>query len=411
MNYRRLKYACYTANISMSVVATLSPILFLTFRNLYDISYSLLGLLILINFVTQLFIDLIFSFFSHKFNIAKTVTFMPAFTIAGLIIYSVFPLLFPHAAYSGLVIGTILFSMSAGLCEVLLSPVIASIPAENPEREMSNLHASYAWGVVFVVIFSTLFLLVAGKENWHWLALLLALIPTCSFLLFLGTKIPKFETPSRVSGVLSHIKNKTLWLCILMIFFGGASELAMTQWSSSFMEQALGIPKVWGDILGVAFFSIMLGTGRSLYAKFGRNITRVLLFGIIGAALCYFTVAVSNHPFFALLACAFTGLCTSMLWPGCLIVATDRIPSGDVFIYALMAAGGDLGASIAPQLIGIVTDIAIKHPSILTLAQNINATPEQLGLKLGMFVGLLFPLLAIPLYFYIHQTTKKVQKS
>ena len=49
--YTRLKLACYTTNVSMSVVGNLSPILFLTFHNLYDISYSLLGLLILYNII------------------------------------------------------------------------------------------------------------------------------------------------------------------------------------------------------------------------------------------------------------------------------------------------------------------------------------------------------------------------
>ena len=68
-NYKRVKLACYTTNVTMSVIGNLSPLLFLTFRSLYDISYSLLGLLILINFCTQLCVDLIFSFFSHKFNI------------------------------------------------------------------------------------------------------------------------------------------------------------------------------------------------------------------------------------------------------------------------------------------------------------------------------------------------------
>ena len=72
-DYKRLKYACYTTNVSMSVVGNISPILFLTFHNLYGISYSLLGLLVLINFITQLSIDLIFSFFSHKFNIPLAV--------------------------------------------------------------------------------------------------------------------------------------------------------------------------------------------------------------------------------------------------------------------------------------------------------------------------------------------------
>ena len=84
MNYTRLKWACYTTNLSMSVVGNLSPVLFLTFRSLYGISYSLLGLLVLINFVTQLTIDLIISFFSHRFHIPKTVKLIPLIAMLGL---------------------------------------------------------------------------------------------------------------------------------------------------------------------------------------------------------------------------------------------------------------------------------------------------------------------------------------
>lgn len=408
--YSRVKYACYTTNISMSVVTNISPLLFLTFRNLYHISYTLLGLLILINFVTQLLVDLIFSFFSHKFNIAKTVMFTPALTTMGLLVYALWPCFFPQTAYVGIILGTLIFSASAGLCEVLISPVIAAIPSENPEREMSNLHASYAWGVVFVAIFSTLFLLLTGTNNWYWLALILALIPACSFLLFLGADIPELQTPGRVSGVLKQMKSKKLWLFVLMIFFGGASEVSMAQWSSSFMEQALGIPKALGDIFGVALFSAMLGLGRSLYGKHGKHITKILSLGMIGATSCYLIVAISNHPIIGLLACSLTGLCVSMLWPGSLIVATEHFPHAGVFIFALMAAGGDLGASVAPQLIGVVTDIAIRHPSITELARQLTLTPEQLGMKLGMLVGMAFPFMAIPLYLHMHKITKKLPK-
>ena len=35
---RRLKLACYTGNATMSAVASLSPVLFLTFRSLYGFS-------------------------------------------------------------------------------------------------------------------------------------------------------------------------------------------------------------------------------------------------------------------------------------------------------------------------------------------------------------------------------------
>ena len=47
MQEKRLRLACYTANLTMSLVGALSPLLFLTFREMYGISYSLLGLLVL----------------------------------------------------------------------------------------------------------------------------------------------------------------------------------------------------------------------------------------------------------------------------------------------------------------------------------------------------------------------------
>jgi len=404
--YTRLKLACYTTNVSMSVVGNLSPILFLTFHNLYDISYSLLGLLVLVNFFTQLTIDLIFSFFSHKFNIPLSVKITPCLTVIGLFIYAVWPYLFPDMVYAGLVIGTIIFSCSGGLAEVLISPVIAAIPADDPDREMSRLHSVYAWGVVGVIFIATLFLLFFGQQYWQILALLFVLIPLSSCILFSTVTIPAMETQEKVSGVLRFLKTKALWLCVGAIFLGGAAECTMAQWASGYLEQALGIPKVWGDICGVALFSVMLGLGRTLYSKIGRNIGRVLLLGAIGASVCYLTAALINVPIIGLLACGFTGFCVSMLWPGSLIVASDRIPDGGVFIFAMMAAGGDLGASVGPQLIGLVTDAAIASPVLSAFAADISLAPEQLGMKLGMLIGALFPIFAIPIYFRIYKTAQ-----
>ena len=161
---KRLKYACYSTNMTMSVVGNLSPILFLTFRSLYGISYSLLGLLVLINFCTQLAVDLIFSFFSHKFNIPKTVKTIPLIAILGFLVYAVWPFFAPESVYTGLVIGTVIFSAASGLNEVLISPVFATIPSKDPDREMSKLHSVYAWGVVLVIVVSTLFLFFVGNK-------------------------------------------------------------------------------------------------------------------------------------------------------------------------------------------------------------------------------------------------------
>lgn len=404
--HKRVKYACYATNLGMSVVGNLSPVLFLTFRSLYGISYSLLGLLVLINFVTQLVVDLIFSFFSHKFNIQKAVKVTPLLTAAGLLIFALWPFFFRDSVYLGLVIGTIIFSASGGFVEVLLTPVIAALPADDPEREMSKLHSVYAWGTVAVILISTLFLLLVGAEHWQWLALLFMLVPLCSCLLFAGAKIPPLETGEQISDVFVFLKNKTLWIFVAAIFLGGASECTMAQWSSSYLEQALGIPKVWGDIFGVALFALMLGLGRTLYAKYGKNILKILLLSSAGASLCYLTAAVSFNAVIGLIACGLTGFCTAMLWPGSLIAVSDRFPSGGVFLFAMMAAGGDLGASVGPQLVGIITDAALKAPGAVAAAGNLGLSPEQFGMKLGMLVGMLFPLGATAVYFFIRRAGK-----
>lgn len=405
-NYGRLKAACYTSNISMAVVGNLPPVLFLTFREMYGISYSLLGLLVLINFVTQLVIDLLFSFFSHRFNLARVVKLTPVLTVIGLLIYILLPMLLVEHVYLCLVLGTLIFSASAGLVEVLISPVIAAIPAENPDREMSKLHSVYAWGVVGVISLATIYILCFGRENWQWLMLGMTAIPMTSVILFHGAKIPNMETPKEASGVLKQLRNKVLWTGVLAIFLGGAAECTMAQWASGYLEMSMGIDKVWGDLFGVVAFALMLGLGRTLYAKKGNCIGSILVLGAVGATVCYLVAAMTPVPILGLIACGLTGLCVSMLWPGNLIAATERIPAGGVLLYAMMAAGGDLGASVGPQLVGSLTDFAITNPTLMSLAETLKMSPEQFGMRMGILVGALFPLMAIPLYLHIKKATE-----
>ncbi len=404
---KRLKLACYSANVTMAAVSNMSPLLFLTFREEYGISYSLLGTLVLVNFCTQLIIDLIFSFFSHKFNIALTVRIMPVISVFGLLLYAASPLIFGDFIYLGLALGTAIFSVATGLAEVLVSPLIAAVPSDNPDREMSKLHSVYAWGVVGVVIFVTFFLLLFGQKNWQLVPLFIALIPLTSAILFMTSKVPVLETPEKTAGAFKFLKNSGVWLCVFAIFLGGAAECTMAQWASGYIEASLGLPKICGDIFGVALFALTLGVGRTLYARLGKNTARVLFLGALGAAVCYIIAALSPIPVIGLIACALTGFCTSMLWPGNLIVASDRFPAGGVLIYALMAAGGDLGASLSPQLVGIAADASMKIPALVSLAEKLSLSSDALGMKAGMLIGALFPIAAIFVYSRFLKSAKR----
>lgn len=402
--YKRAKLGCYATGACMSVAANLSPLLFITFRESYGISYSLLGLLVLVNFCTQLLVDLIFSFYSHKFNIKLTVKSIPYITITGLVVFALAPYIFPSNVFLGLLIGTLIFSASAGLSEVLMSPVIAAMPSKNPERDMSMLHSIYAWGVVAVILISTLFLNIFDSSAWPVLALIFTLVPLTAAVFYAGAELPDMKTPDKTLSAIKQLKNRQLWLCIFAIFLGGAAECTMSQWSSGYLEAALGIPKAIGDIFGVALFGLTLGLGRTLYAKRGKNIERVLLLSAIGASICYLVAVFSPIAAIGLVAAALTGFATAMLWPGSLILAEKRIPVTGVFVYAMMASGGDLGASVVPQLLGIVTDKVAASEFAKNLATTLSLTAEQIGMRAGMLIAAICPIIAIFVFLYILKT-------
>ena len=379
---------------------------------MYGISYTLLGTLVLVNFCTQLGIDLIFTAFSKKFNVQIVVKVMPLITSLGLFIYAIFPMLFPSVAYVGLLLGTVIFSVSAGLSEVLLSPMIAAIPSENPQRDMSLLHSLYAFGVFTVVVISTLFLKLFGTENWMYLTMFFAVLPIIAAVLFMLSPMPDMSKTEN-GACMEKTKRRTLAtvLCAACIFFGSCAENVMSNWVSSYMENALHIDKAVGDILGVAAFAILLGLTRIAYAKFGKNIMWVLLIGMIGAAACYLTAGLSTSVILAFIACILTGMFTGMLWPGSLIMLEENVDGPSVGAYALMAASGDLGASVAPQLMGIVVDNVAASTFGAEMGAKLGMTAEQVGLKAGMLVSAIFPIFGIAIVLVIMRYFKKEKKS
>ena len=408
--YKKTKLACSFAYLSTSSVFSLPPMLFMTFHNMYGISFTLLGTLVLINFCTQLLIDLVFSFFSKHFNIKKTVRAMPVITTIGLCIYALSPFVFRSNVYIGLVLGTIIFSVSAGLAEVLLSPVVAAIPGST-DKDMSFLHSLYAWGVMSVVGISTLFFSIFGKENWMYLTLFWAAFPLVSCTAFCLAPFPQMDISHNENKASQKSRGMGMLLCVGCIFFGSAAENSMTNWISSYMESALQIPKAVGDVVGMAVFAVLLGLGRVLYSKYGKNISNVLLAGMAGSVVCYLVAGLSDNVILSFLACILTGMCTSMLWPGTLILMEEKIPAPGVAAYALMAAGGDFGASVAPQLIGVVVDKVAESEAALSLGTTLSMSVEQISMKAGMLVAAIFPIIGVFLLLFIRRYFNKTKIS
>lgn len=405
--YRLTKYACYAMSGSMAIVSAVSPLLFVTFRQLYGISYTLLGFLVVVNFCTQLTVDLIFTFFSKRFNLNFIIKSMPVLAFVGLWVYAILPMVFPQSAYLYIAIGTVIFSGAAGLAEVLCSPIVAAIPAENPEREMSKLHSSYAWGLVFVVCLGSVILSLIDMKNWFYMPMIFSLLPLITAFMFFYSKLPEMSLGT-VESSDKKAKASGLYLFVMLIFIAGAAECTMTQWVSSYAEKALGLDKVVGDILGMAAFGLLLAVGRTMHAKRGKNTFRVMFWGLIGSFFTYAISAVSPNAYIGIIACMMTGYFTAMLWPGSLIIMEESFGAVGVTAYAMMAAGGDMGVSVVPQLVGIIADKISVSLKGIEISERLGITSEELGMRAGILSGSLFCLVGIVIMLIMKNKRKKI---
>ena len=389
---------------STSLVSIMSPLLFLTFAELYSISFTLLGFLVVINFCTQLGVDLIFSFFPKIFNIKKVIRAMPLIAFAGFVLYGALPPLFPSSAYLFIAGGTIIFSAASGLCEVLTSPIIAAIPSDCPEKEMAKLHSAYGWGFGSVVIVAALLFKLFGKTNWYFLPLIFSLFPLVAAIMFMKSPLPELSLGGEKG---KKGEGSGLFLFVILIFIAGCTELSMTQWISSYTENALGINKVVGDVVGTAGFAFLLASARTRHAQKPKPISKVIFGGLVISSVFYLISALSMNAVVGFISAILVGWFSAMLWPGSLIYMGECYSSLGVTAYALMAAGGDLGASVAPQLVGALADIVSASSVGLSLAEKLGVTPEIIGMRAGLLSSAIFPIIGIILVIFIKRKFRK----
>ena len=154
------------------------------------------------------------------------------------------------------------------------------------------------------------------------------------------------------------LRTPCFYKLLTFMLCAGVSEMAVAQWSSMFAEQALGVSKVVGDLLGPCAFAVFMGAGRLIYGFFGNRIPMNVLI-MANAALCsacYIIIALSASPVICLATCAVCGFSVSLMWPGTYSVAAQQLPKGGTAMYGLLAMLGDMCCSLGPWLTGLVAD-------------------------------------------------------
>ena len=258
---------------------------------------------------------------------------------------------------------------------------------------MSLLHSFYAWGFIVVVVGTTAMLYLFGRENWPLVVLIWSIMPLVNFFNFMRVPIAPPVAEEHRTKIKTLFKSKYFLLVVFGIAVGGATEVSMSQWTSAFVESALQLPKVVGDLVGLCMFALFLGIGRAIYGKYGERLAvwKAMFFGSILCIFCYLVAALCPWPLVSLFACALTGLGCSLLWPGSVVIGAKHFPLAGASLFAMLAAAGDGGASIGPWLIGLTADI---NPTLVTALPWLQTLGErESALRSGMLIGVLFPVL------------------
>ncbi len=377
-NYKKTLFACYLGFITQAISANFAPLLFLTFKNTYGISLEKIALIPFVFYLTQLLVDFAATKFADKIGYRTCVTASQVVSAFGLVLLAILPEILP-VPFVGILISVVFYAMGSGLIEVLVSPIVEACPFENKDGMMSLLHSFYCWGAVGVILGSTLFFAVFGVKNWRILTLIWALVPLVNTFNFMTCPIERLLEDGESLPIRKLLSIPLFWLMILLMICSGASEASMAQWASAFTESALGVSKTVGDLAGPCLFAVFMGITRVIYGKMSEklDLTKAMLLCGTMCAVCYLLASLSSMPILGLAGCALCGMAVGIMWPGTLIISSQKCPRGGTALFAFLALAGDLGATVSPALVGSISEMAGSN------------------LKMGLLVATVFPVVLV----------------
>ena len=377
--YDKTIRACFIGYIVQAIGNHFAPLLFLLFQHDYHIPLSQITFLAAFNFGIQLFVDCFSVGLINKIGGRVSMILAHILSAAGLLLLTMLPELLPNP-FVGMLIAVTVYAAGGGLLEVLVRPIVESCPSEHKEKAMSMLHSFYCWGHAGVIFISTLFFHSFGIGNWKILAVIWALIPVFNSFTFTRVPIVPLIDKEKSSLRLKDLfQIKIFWLFLIMMICAGASEQAVSQWASTFIEKGLEIPKTAGDLSGTMAFAALMGISRLLYGKYGEHIhlERFMIYSSLLCIFSYLGISLAVIPQFNLIACAVCGLSVGIMWPGTFSQASKALPKGGTVMFALLAAAGDIGCLGGPALVGAMAGMAGGD------------------LKAGFFFGTIFPILLL----------------
>ncbi len=368
--------ACYLGYIVQAIVNNFLPLLFVYFNTKCKIPLYLISIIVTYNFGLQILVDAFSASLVLKIGYRKTAILSNALSCSGLLILGLSSYLASNyiLLYIGIMFSVTLMAVGGGIVEVILSPLIEALPLENHNKQMNMLHTFYCVGHIIVTIFATLFFKLFSISNWAIFSFALMIFPIITTCLFVKCPIISPSGDKKPIGRFKLFKKPIFILLFILMVCAGASEQAVAQWISYFLEVGLNLEKSIGDVIGVTSFAICMLISRLYFGTANKNFNVLKLLIISSIILTSLIVlsTITSIEILSLILLALCGLFIGFAWPTIYAYAGEIFVSGGTVMFSMLALGGDMGCALGPTLVGTVS--------------------EFLGIKVGILSSIIFSL-------------------
>ncbi|MCL2847570.1 MAG: MFS transporter [Firmicutes bacterium] len=424
--YKLTLVATFFSVLTFGIAINLVPIMFVPLSE--EVFYGVLNLghlslLIGISFVAQMIILTSCSKLPDKFGLRPILIITASLTVVGFLLMFFAPVFFgERLILVGLIIAVIVYGVSAGFMATLLNPVINNLPFRNKEKTLTLFHTAFAVGLIISILGITLGIFFLPYVNWNFIPLMASIIPLTAGILWLKAPIIQKQKGEEVNKDISveqlsldnfNITEKSnsnrkslMFVLLACMMLAMATEAIVSKGASTYVDMGLGVPKLLGDILGPVMFAVMLGAGRLIYGLWGenRNMHKFMIFGSLLCFILYLVAVFTPNAWIGVVALALCGLGSSIIIPSMLAKTGKRFKDKGVKVFVWMSAAGKIGAAGGPALFGLLGYIL---GSLLSdMASSLGMTYAELGLRVGLLICSIFPLVSFIMQIVFKQKIK-----
>lgn len=326
-----------------------------------------------------------------------TVAAFASMAVSGIFIF------FSHH-YSMFSASYFLMYIGNGMLEIGLAILSARIFVKNTGTMMNMTHGFYGLSSTVAPLIATglMQVTIAGHTlDWRGMYLIMLLLSVIPIVIALFSTFPGDDISHEDRIPLKTLmKDRVLWLMVLVLTFGVVSELAVGGWLVNFLEKAYSWDSVNASSM-LSIFFLCFAMARLLLGPLTDRIGFVLSLIIFSgfSALCTFVAILGGESVAFLFAASGVGI--AMIYPTVMAFIAKRYPKGSDTAITFTVTLMGLGSVIGNYLIGGITEL-VKH-----MVGEDSPTSLLRGLQAGYgFIGLcaaLCTITGIILYMYLYK--------